>query len=99
LTGFTNNSTQVPTDYYLYQNYPNPFNPNTKIRFDIPKVSNVKIVVYDNIGREISILTNQVLSPGNYEIEWNASEYSSGIYFYRIITNDFIAVKKMVLLK
>jgi subtilisin family serine protease len=90
---------ELPLKYQLSQNYPNPFNPMTKIKFAIPKNDFVKLNVYDVLGREISTLINEKLSAGYYEIEFNAASYSSGIYFYRIQTNNFFDVKKMLLIK
>lgn len=97
-------STIIPMNFYLHQNYPNPFNPQTKIKFDVPasvkgQMSNVKLVVYDLLGREVAILVNEELKPGTYETDWDASNYSSGVYFYRIISDDYIETKKMVLMK
>jgi hypothetical protein len=99
MTGVNNFGSEVPTEFNLYDNFPNPFNPETKIKFDIPKSTSVKIIIYDNTGRQISSLTNQVLSPGRYEVNWDASGYSSGIYFYRIVADDFTFTKKMLLIK
>ncbi len=109
-------SNNVPDSYTLSQNYPNPFNPSTKFKFDtrrLPEMStgeirggNVRISVYDNLGRETETLINKVLQPAEYEIDWNGSKYPSGVYFYRmLVTNPnggvvvFDAVKKMVLMK
>ena len=92
-------SNNVPDNYALHQNYPNPFNPTTKIKFELPKSSFVKLIVYDILGREITKLINDKLTAGSYETEWNASTYPSGIYFYKIATNDFSDVKKMILIK
>ncbi len=99
----------VPSGYKLYQNYPNPFNPTTKIRYSISSVRTplpgrargglVTLKVYDILGREVTTLVNKQQPPGNYVVEFNASKFASGIYFYRIITNDFTATKKLVLLK
>ncbi len=89
----------IPETYSLSQNYPNPFNPVTTIKFTVPQGSNVKIVIYDAIGRQVTTLTNQYYSKGEYKIEWNADSYASGIYFYRIEAKNFNMVKKMVLLK
>ena len=89
----------VPKVYQLYQNYPNPFNPATTIKYDVPKAAIVKIRIYDITGREISTLVNQKMEAGSYEINWNANRYSSGIYFYKFETDEFTAVKRMVLLK
>jgi Zinc carboxypeptidase/Secretion system C-terminal sorting domain len=104
LIGITQNGNNVPGEYKLYQNYPNPFNPTTKIKFDIPPSKGargmiVRLAVYDILGREITILVKEQLTPGSYEVEWNASNYPSGVYFYKMITGDFSEVKKMVLLK
>jgi photosystem II stability/assembly factor-like uncharacterized protein len=92
-------SNQVPKSYSLSQNYPNPFNPSTKIRFDLPKQSFAKLNVYDVIGKKISILINKELNAGTYEIEWNASAYPSGIYFYVLSAGDFKGTRKMILIK
>ena len=89
----------MPVDYYLYSNYPNPFNPSTKIKIDIPKASYVKLIVYDVLGREIKTLVNEKMNAGRYEVNWDGSNYPSGVYFYRMLAGDFIAIKKMVLLK
>jgi hypothetical protein len=92
-------STNVPSSFDLKQNYPNPFNPSTKIRFDIPVYSFVKISVFDAAGREVAVLSNEYLRAGEYEADWNAAGYSSGIYFYRLVTDDFMQTRKMVLVK
>jgi hypothetical protein len=97
--GITKINSEIPEDFSLSQNYPNPFNPLTKIRFDIPKASSAKLIIYDLLGREIKILVNEELKSGTYEAEWDASGYSSGIYFYSLITDKFIESKKMVLIK
>jgi len=93
-----------PNDFYLEQNYPNPFNPETKIRFDIPenfkfKISNLKLVVYDILGKEVATLVNESLNPGAYEVNWDASQMPSGVYFYRLKTENSILTKKMLLIK
>ncbi len=92
-------SNQVPSAFKLTQNYPNPFNPSTKINFALPKPELVKIVVYDILGREVATLVNENLKPGAYLVDWNASNYSSGVYFYRLETDGFIETKKMILVK
>ncbi|MBE2227903.1 MAG: T9SS type A sorting domain-containing protein [Ignavibacteria bacterium] len=89
----------VPKSFNLSQNYPNPFNPVTNINVDIPKNSIVKVAVYDMLGKEVDVLVDQQLSAGSYKIDWNASRFASGIYFYRIITSEFADIKKMVLVK
>jgi hypothetical protein len=99
LIGIKPISTNVPSNFDLKQNYPNPFNPSTKIRFDIPVYSFVKISVYDIAGREVAVLSNDYLRAGEYEADWNAAGYSSGIYFYRLVTDDYIQTRKMILVK
>lgn len=89
----------VPKKYDLGQNYPNPFNPVTKINFDLPKDTKVELRIYDMLGREVSTLVNEVRKAGFYTIDFNASQFSSGVYFYRLVSSDFSMVKKMVILK
>lgn len=98
------NQNLIVTSYKLYQNYPNPFNPSTTVRFDLPNTAYVKLTVFDILGKEITTLVNDKLSAGSYEIGWSAptgdgTDYPSGIYFYKLKTDEFIEVKKMVLLK
>jgi hypothetical protein len=92
-------STQVPREYRLYQNFPNPFNPSTKIRFDIKKSGDVKLFVYDVLGRQQALLVNKFLRTGTYEAELNLPQLSSGIYFYELQAPDYREVRKMVLIK
>jgi len=92
-------STEIPKSYKLYNNYPNPFNPSTKIRFDIPLSSHVTLKVYDILGRQVSQIFDLELKPGTYEAIWNADNIASGIYFYRLETEQFTAVKKMLYVK
>ena len=97
--GITPVSNEIPKNYSLNQNYPNPFNPNTRIKFSIPKDGFVKFLVYDELGREIKTLLNDNLKAGVYEINFEARILTSGVYFYKIITSDFIETKKMILVK
>ena len=92
-------SNSIPQGYSLAQNYPNPFNPETQISFEIPKISFVNLSLYDAIGREITQLVNQQLAPGSYKVEWDASNYPSGVYFYRLQAGEYTETKKMVLIK
>lgn len=94
-----NNSANLPSEYALYQNYPNPFNPVTTIKYDIVKAQDVKITVYDILGREVAILVNEQQRPDSYEVKWDASKVSSGIYFYQLKTKDYVSTKKMILMK
>jgi len=98
-TGMYQYSTEIPKEYKLYINYPNPFNPSTKIRFDLPKSSNTKIIIYDISGREIEQLINEYLNAGGYELIWTANNLASGVYFYRIETENFTDTKRMLLVK
>jgi glycosidase len=90
---------EIPFEYTLSQNYPNPFNPATVIDYSISQPSEVKIVVYDILGREIKTLVNEFKQTGNYKISFDAANISSGIYFYKLMTDKFVATKKMVLVK
>ncbi len=92
-------STEIPQKFELFQNYPNPFNPMTRLKFQMPKSGFTKLVVFDVTGKEISILVNENLKPGIYEIDWNAENIPSGVYFYSLITNEYTQTKKMVVLK
>jgi len=85
--------------FSLKQNYPNPFNPVTNIEISIPKTSFVKLVIYDIQGREIETLVNSELKAGGYKIDWDASNYPSGVYFYSISAGEFKETKKMILVK
>ena len=89
----------IPDQYCLYQNYPNPFNPVTHIEFSLPRRSHVKLSVYDILGRKVASLIDKSLEAGFYMIDWNAESLASGIYFYRLITDQFTQTKKMSLIK
>lgn len=91
--------TDIPQSYYLAQNYPNPFNPSTTIKYSLPEESFVTLKIYNLLGEEIATLVNTEQTIGNYEIEFDASTQSSGIYLFRIQTGDFIKTKKMILLR
>lgn len=98
-SGITNISNDIPTKFYLKENYPNPFNPKTKIKFAIAKEGEVKIVVYDVRGREIQSLVNESLKPGLYDVFFDGSKYTSGVYLYKIIAGDYTETKKMLMVK
>jgi hypothetical protein len=89
----------LPELPYLEQNYPNPFNPVTRIGFYIPTRAEVKLTVFDILGNKVSTLVNEVKQPGRYEVNWDASGVSSGVYIYQLRVNEFITSKKMILLK
>lgn len=102
--GISNIGSGIPSEYLLSQNYPNPFNPATKINFDIPASENsfgviTKMVVYNMLGSRVDVLVNQSLKPGSYSVEWNASDFPSGVYFYSISSGNYRESKKMILLK
>ncbi len=99
LIGITNNQTGVPSNYLLSQNYPNPFNPTTKINFSLPKSGAVSLRVYDVLGNEVATIVSGNLNAGSYTIDWNASQYASGVYFYRLQSGNFTQTKKMILVK
>ena len=94
-----NKRNTIPFSYSLYQNYPNPFNPSTKIKFDIKQSSNTKLIIYNILGKEIATLVNEKLNAGSYEVDWDGSGYPSGVYFYKLTTDGFSDVKKMILIK
>ena len=89
----------LPIKFGLLQNYPNPFNPTTTIRYQIPKQSQVTIKIFDVLGKEVAALLNAVQKAGAHEVEWNAKDFASGVYFYQIRAGEFIAIKKMLLIK
>jgi len=98
----------IPEDFMLFQNYPNPFNPVTKIRFSLPHsfkrgAQDVKLIVFDILGRKTAILVNEELKPGTYEVDWDGMNYPSGVYYYTLIINDALAplsiTKRMALIK
>ena len=89
----------VLSEFTLYQNYPNPFNPSTTIKFAIPKETRVSLRIYSVLGEEVTSLIDKEMKPGYYEVEFNASNFTSGVYLYSITAGDFIETKKMVILK
>lgn len=99
LVGINQISGEVPVEYSLYQNFPNPFNPVTKIRFSVPLSSHVNISVFDVTGGEIETLVSSDLFAGTYETDWNAENYPSGVYYYKLSAGNFSQTKKMVLVK
>jgi hypothetical protein len=99
IIGIKNISSEIPREFTLSQNYPNPFNPSTKFKVQISKSSDVKIVIFDVTGKELETLVNEQLKPGTYEIDFNGSRFSSGVYFYKLIAGDYIETRKMMLVK
>lgn len=92
-------SNEIPNVFKLHTNYPNPFNPITKIKFDIAKNTNAKLLVYDVLGRVVETLVNGELKAGRYEVDFDGYSLSSGVYFYKLVTNDYVDTKKMLMIK
>ena len=99
VVGIDEDKTVLPSEFFLYQNYPNPFNPTTIIGYSIPKAGIVKLSVFDLLGREISTLVSKYQNQGNYKVEFDGQNLSSGVYFYRLKFNDKILTKKFLLMK
>ena len=97
--GILQTNTEVPGSFALSQNFPNPFNPTTKIKFQIPKSGLIKLIIYDALGREVQTLVNEQLSPGTYQADFDGTNLSSGIYYYKLESADYTETKKMVLIK
>ncbi|MBU1038820.1 T9SS type A sorting domain-containing protein [Patescibacteria group bacterium] len=89
----------IPVEYQLVQNYPNPFNPSTKIRYSIPKSSNVTLTIYNILGQQVTVLVNEYQSVGNYEYSFTAENLASGTYIYRLVAGNYVSTKKMVYVK
>jgi len=97
----------VPNQMKLYQNYPNPFNPITTIKYSVPNfvnspfsaAINIELSIYDILGRKVKTLVNKIMKPGNYEVSFDASDLSSGVYFYKLQSDGFLETKRMLLLK
>ena len=104
LTDVESQSTTIPTNFALSQNYPNPFNPHTRIDYQVPQTANVNISVYNIVGQLVATLVDEVKSPGQYSVGWNATDQkglhvSSGIYLVRMVSDNYSAARKLVLLK
>ncbi|HEX9974954.1 MAG TPA: T9SS type A sorting domain-containing protein, partial [bacterium] len=89
----------IPTDYTLYQNHPNPFNSLTTIRYAIPTTSYTTLKIYNLLGKERATLVNEKQSAGEYEVQWDSVDLPSGVYVYRLEAGDFIATRKLILMK
>ena len=99
LTDVLNNEGRMPEKISLFHNYPNPFNPLTDIIYEVPNSGNVEITIYDSIGRKIKTLVNEMKNSGTYEVRFDGSNLTSGVYFYRLQMNGNSIVKQMLLLK
>ena len=93
------NIDQLPADFSLSQNYPNPFNPATKISYSIPELSDVEMIVYDTIGNLVEVLVSSKQSAGTYQVTFDASHLTSGVYFYQLTAGRYKSVKKLILIK
>jgi len=89
----------LPTNFALCQNYPNPFNPTTGVRFQVAAVSDVKLVVYDILGKEVAVLVNERKAPGTYEVRFDGSRLASGVYLYRLMAGKYVETRRMLLVK
>ncbi len=99
-TGVENENPQsLPTAFELEQNYPNPFNPTTAVSYHVPTVSDVRLIVYDLLGREVAVLVNEKKAAGSYKVHFDASELASGMYLCRLEADDFVQTRKLLLLK
>ncbi len=99
VTGISSINSEIPSGFVLFQNYPNPFNPTTKINFTIPTSGNVKLTVYNTVGKRVMVLLNQNLQAGSHAYNFDGSSLSSGTYFYTLQTDRYFETKRMVLLK
>ncbi len=99
VTDVTQQDNPAPSNYFIEQNFPNPFNPDTKIKYSIPQVSHVELRVFDILGNEIATLVNEEKGIGVYEVDFNASSLSSGIYIYNLKAGEFVSTKKMMVVK
>jgi len=103
ILGVSQIGNEIPGDFNLSQNYPNPFNPLTKIKFSIPTAGSGRyhsvLKIYNSLGHEVQVLVNQSLQPGTYDVDWDASSYPSGVYYYKLESGNFAETKKMVLVK
>jgi hypothetical protein len=99
IIAITGRTDGIPEEFMLAQNYPNPFNPRTGIRFQVLGVSDVKISVFDLLGREVALLVNEKKTPGSYEVQFDGSGLASGVYFYRLTAASFVQTRKMLLVR
>ena len=98
LVSVENESDQVPSQFFLNQNFPNPFNPSTKIKYEVPGNGNISLKVYDVLGKEITVIVNEIQNTGIYEVNFNGNNLPGGVYFYKLEAFD-PSIKKMILIK
>jgi len=99
ITSVESFSNQIPLNFGLEQNYPNPFNPDTRIHFELPHDSPVRLTIYDLLGRDVAIVVDGYTKAGRYDVTFTAKNLPSGVYFYRLQAGTFNDVKKFVLLR
>jgi hypothetical protein len=99
MTAVNESGSQLPQSFSLDQNYPNPFNPNTTIKFSLPHSAHVSLSIYNSMGQEVAKLLSQNMSAGVHAAQWNASQFASGVYYYRLTAGNFMETKKLLLLK
>ena len=99
LVGIDSDLDAIPQAYALGQNYPNPFNPTTTFVVSLPQASDVKVMIYNVLGQQVAVLQNGKMQAGEHKFTFDASQFASGMYFYRVEANNFRAVKKMLLVK
>jgi hypothetical protein len=95
----TDRTSIAPDEFWLSQNHPNPFNPSTNIRYEVPRESHVTLRIHNVLGQEVAALVNELRQPGRYQVQWNAENFSSGVYFYRLQAGDFVQTKKLMVVK
>ncbi|MGE5861122.1 MAG: T9SS type A sorting domain-containing protein, partial [Ignavibacteria bacterium] len=99
IVGVEREAQEIPAEFALSQNYPNPFNAASVIKYSIPKLSHVKLNIFNTLGEEIETVVNEEQSAGVYKVNWSAADLPSGVYFYQLHAGDFIETKKMILMK
>src|SRR4030095_6496918 len=99
LVGKQNIGSEIPKQFRLEQNYPNPFNPATHIQFQVAKEGLVRLVIYDALGKQVAEVVNHEFHPGTYSVDWNAGAYSSGVYYYTLLADNYRETRKMILIK
>ncbi len=99
MAGISSTGGEVPSSYILKQNYPKPFNPTTVINYQLPASNFASLKIYDVLGNKVATLVNEKQNSGTYSVDWNASNYSGGVYFYKLIAGEFTQTKKMILQK
>jgi len=99
IVGIKDNLESIPSEFALFQNHPNPFNPTTIINYQIPMTSNVELSIYNLLGQKVATLVNKKQQAGSYQVEWDASNFSTGVYLYRLSAEEFTATRKLILMK